>query len=99
MLRVSRETFERFTERISRFYEQGLDCLRIREYAKHWLKWVRTGIGKEDRVGSGTANKKRQYTPLNGEYWRLWYDSSSVKSYLAIINGFRLTSASYFCSC
>ncbi len=36
-LRVSRGTFERFTERISRLYEQGADYLRIGEYVKHWF--------------------------------------------------------------
>ncbi len=48
MLRVSRETFERFTERVSQLYEQGADYLRIEEYVKHWFKWVRTG-----RIGYG----------------------------------------------
>jgi len=35
VLRVSRGTFERFTERISRLYEQGVDYLRIGEYVEH----------------------------------------------------------------
>ncbi len=71
MLKVSRGTFERFTERISLLYEQGADYLRIGEYVKHWLKWVRTGMRKKDWVGISTANGKRQYAPLLGEYWRL----------------------------
>ncbi len=57
MLRVSRLTFERFTERISRLYEQGADCLRIEEYVKHWLKWVRTGLTD---VFLGGNNRDRQ---------------------------------------
>jgi hypothetical protein len=32
---VSRGTFARFTERISRLYEQGADYLRIGEYVEH----------------------------------------------------------------
>ncbi len=44
MLKVPRGTFERFTERISRLYEQGADYLRIGEYVWQWLKWVRAGI-------------------------------------------------------
>ncbi len=79
MLRVSRGTFERFAERITRLYEQGAGIERIEEYVKHWFKWVRTGVVKKDLVGSGTANRKRQYSPLNGEYWRLCYDSSFVE--------------------
>ncbi len=51
VLRVSRGTFERFVERISRLYEQGADYLRIGEYLKHWLKWVRTGISRKDWDG------------------------------------------------
>jgi hypothetical protein len=27
------------------FYEQGADYLRIGEYVRHWLKWVRSGLG------------------------------------------------------
>ena len=99
VLRVSRGTFERFAERVTRLYEQGAGIERIGEYVKHWFKWVRTEIGKMDWVGSGTANKKRQYSPLNGEYWRLCYDSSYVKSNLAIINCFLLPPTSCLCSC
>ncbi len=99
VLRVSRGTFERFIERIPRLYEQGADYLRIGEYVKHWLKWVRTGLSQKNWVGIGTANRKRQYAPLDGEYWRLCYDSSYVKSSLAIINCFPFPSASCFSSC
>jgi hypothetical protein len=42
---VSRLTFDRFIERISRLYEQGADEVRIGEYVRHWLKWVRSGVG------------------------------------------------------
>ncbi len=45
ILRVSRGTFVRFTERITRRYEQGAGIERIGKYVKHWFKWVRTGIG------------------------------------------------------
>ncbi len=46
ILRVSRGTFERFTERTSRLYEQGADYLRIGEYVKHWLKWAKSGLAR-----------------------------------------------------
>ncbi len=93
-------TFERFTERISRLYdEQGADYLRIEEYVKHWFKWGRTGLSQKDWVGSGTVNRKRQYSPLYGEYWRLYNVSILVDKYLAIINCFLFPSTSYFCSC
>jgi len=40
VLRVSRGTFERFAERVTRLYEQGAGLERIGEYVQHWLKWV-----------------------------------------------------------
>ncbi len=49
-LRVSRGTFERFTERISRLYEQGADIKRIEEYVKHWFKWVSAGVTGTDKI-------------------------------------------------
>ncbi len=92
-------TFERFTERISHLYEQGADYLRIEEYIKHWFKWVRTGIRKKDWVGIDTMNRKRQYTPLEGGYWRLCNVSMLVDKYLAFLNCFLLPSSSYFRTC
>ena len=62
ILRVSRGTFERFTERISRLYEQGAGFERIGEYVRHWLKWVGTGISRKNWVG--LLNRKRQYTVI-----------------------------------
>ncbi len=50
VLRVSRGTFVRFTERISPLYEQGAGLERIAGYVMHWLKWVRTGISRKDVV-------------------------------------------------
>ncbi len=44
VLKVSRGTFERFTERISQLYEQGAGFERIGEYVKHWLRWGRAGV-------------------------------------------------------
>ena len=37
---VSRGTFARFTERISRLYEQCADYLRIGEYVEHRFTWI-----------------------------------------------------------
>ena len=99
VLRVSRRTFERFTERISRLYEQGAGIERIEEYVRHWLKWARTGICRVNGFGMSMANRKRQYTPLNGEYWRLYNVSMLVNNYLAIIYRFPFPSTSYFRSC
>ncbi len=99
VLRVSRGTFERFTERISRLYEQGADYLRIEEYVKHWFKWVRTGIDKKDWVGASTVNRKRQYSLLNGKYWRLCCDTGFVNEYLTINCCFLLPSASHIRTC
>jgi RNA-directed DNA polymerase len=98
VLRVSRGTFVRFTERITQLYEQGAGIERIGVYVKHWFKWVRTGLSRKDWVEIGTVNRKRQYSPFNGEYWRLCCDSSFVKGYSAIINCFPFPSTSDFCT-
>ncbi len=96
ILRVSRGTFERFAERISRLYEQGAGIERIEEYVKHWFKWVRTGIRRKDWAGISTANRKRQYAPVLGEYWRLYNESIVLNNYLAVINRLLFPSAPYF---
>jgi hypothetical protein len=67
VLRVSRGTFERFTERISRLYERGAGLERIGEYVKHWFKWVRTGIRKKDWIGMSMMKRKSHNTPWFGE--------------------------------
>ncbi|MCP4107624.1 MAG: reverse transcriptase [Desulfobacteraceae bacterium] len=41
---VAVKTVERFAERVSRLYEQGADSERIGEYARRWVRWVRSGI-------------------------------------------------------
>ena len=33
-----------FANRISQLYEQGADEVRIGEYVRHWLRWVRAGV-------------------------------------------------------
>ena len=45
MVNVSISTLKRFAKRITQLYEQGADYLRIGEYVRHWLKWVRSGRG------------------------------------------------------
>ena len=95
---MSRLTIKRFTVRIARLYEQGADYLRIGVYVKHWVKWVRTGLRRKGWAEYSTMNRKRQYTPEFGEYWRLYNESILVNNYLAIINYFLFTSTSYFCS-
>ncbi|MCP4412636.1 MAG: hypothetical protein GY808_08745, partial [Gammaproteobacteria bacterium] len=67
VLRVSRITFVRFTERISRLYEQGADYLRIEEYVKHWFKWVRTGIAGLAKLKVKGCIKKHPHPSANEE--------------------------------
>ncbi|MCP4266580.1 MAG: hypothetical protein GY777_13570 [Candidatus Brocadiaceae bacterium] len=99
VLRVSRGTFERFTERIARLYEQGAGIERIGEYVRHWLKWVRSGIGRRVSMKAEECIKKHLHPSVYEECRRLCYDSSYVKSSLAIINCFPFPSASCFSSC
>ena len=55
-LEIARKTVERFVVRVSRLYEQGADSDRIREYVRHWWRWVRTGVSalwlNGDYIGS-----------------------------------------------
>ncbi|MHC4139177.1 MAG: reverse transcriptase/maturase family protein [Planctomycetota bacterium] len=44
ILKVAVETMKRFTQRITQLYEQGADYVRIGEYVRHWLRWVRAGV-------------------------------------------------------
>ena len=46
MVNVAISTLKRFAKRITQLYGQGADYLRIGEYVRHWLKWVRSGIGE-----------------------------------------------------
>ncbi len=76
--------------------EQGADYLRIEEYVKHWFKWVRTGIGAWINNNENKSIKKHPHPSANEECRCLCNESSN---YLAFINSFLFTSASYFCSC
>ena len=42
---VAAKTIERFAERWTRLYEQGADAVRIRDYVRHWRRWVTGGLG------------------------------------------------------
>ncbi len=44
LLKVSVDTLKHFALRVSRLYEQGADIVRIREYVRHWYRWVRFGL-------------------------------------------------------
>ncbi|MCP4252119.1 MAG: hypothetical protein GY775_01705 [Candidatus Scalindua sp.] len=99
VLRVSRGTFERFTERISQLYEQGAGIERIGEYVRHWLKWVRTGLSEKNWVGIRSINRKHLQPSVYEDCRCLYNASSLVNNYLAIIYCFLPTSASCFCSC
>ncbi len=50
-LEVALSTLKRFKQRISQLYVQSADYVRIEAHVRHWLKWVRSGIG-------GLANLK-----------------------------------------
>ncbi len=52
LLKVSRDTLKHFANHITQLYEQGaevgsvrVDSVRIWEYVRRWLKWVRSGLG------------------------------------------------------
>ncbi|MBM0744184.1 group II intron reverse transcriptase domain-containing protein [Phormidium sp. CLA17] len=44
-LGIASKTVERFTERVSQLYEQGVGENRIEEYVRRWWRWVRSGVG------------------------------------------------------
>ncbi|MGK7901502.1 MAG: hypothetical protein AB4352_08830 [Hormoscilla sp.] len=46
-LGVAPVTVERFAERAARLYEQGATASRIREYARRWLIWLRSGVSEK----------------------------------------------------
>ncbi len=50
ILRVSVDTLKNCVNRITRLYEQGAGIVRIGEYVKHWLIWVRAGITGTDKT-------------------------------------------------
>lgn len=50
ILRVSVDSLKNCAYRIIRLYEQGADYVRIREYVRHWVKWVRAGITGTDKI-------------------------------------------------
>ncbi len=96
VLKVSRGTFERFTERISRLYEQGAVLERIEEYVKHWFKWVRSGIGTWVNKKENESIKKHPHPSANEEC-RCLCNESII--YLVFIYSSLFPSASYLISC
>ena len=46
-LAVAAKTVARFAERVTRLYEQGADDLCIGAYARHWRRWVVSGLGSQ----------------------------------------------------
>ncbi len=44
LLTVAAATVQKFVDRATRLYEQGADVFRIGEYARRWMKWVRSGV-------------------------------------------------------
>ena len=43
-LGIAPQTIERFVERMTRLYEQGVGAIRIGEYVRLWWRWVRAGV-------------------------------------------------------
>ena len=41
---VARRTAEKFVERITQLYEQGVDTVRIGNYVRRWLAWFFSGL-------------------------------------------------------
>ncbi|MCP5008034.1 MAG: hypothetical protein GY941_29480 [Planctomycetes bacterium] len=85
---VSRGTFERFTERISRLYEHGADYVCIGEYVRHWLKWVWAVIevhrGALKHWGTGRASPP----PAPLDQWFLKHIVSTFVCKMTIFNMF-----------
>ncbi len=87
---MSRGTFARFVERITRLYEQGAGLERIVEYVKHWFKWVRTGIGWLANLNLEDWIKKRLNPSVNEEFRRLYNEAIMINNYLCISHCFLL---------
>ena len=43
-LGIAAQTIERFVERITRLYEQGVGAIRIGAYVRLWWRWARAGV-------------------------------------------------------
>ncbi len=71
MVIVAFRTMKRFLQRITQLYEQGADIVRIREYVRHWLKWVRSGIGGVAKMKAKDLIKNT-YIPQIMEYVGVW---------------------------
>jgi RNA-directed DNA polymerase len=57
---VAKKTLERFVERVTRLYEQGVDSIRIADYVRRWRVWVVSGLRGVACDGVGT-NCHRSY--------------------------------------
>ncbi len=75
---MSRGTFERFTERITRLCEQGAGLERIEEYVIHWLNWVRAGIGGLAKINVKEWIKKHPH-PSGYEECGCLFNNASFK--------------------
>jgi len=60
---VARQSVERFVERVNWLYEQGADTERIGEYARHWLKWAKSGVPLATESQSFAAFARAAVTP------------------------------------
>ena len=41
------KTVAGLVERMNRLYERGADSLRIGQYVRRWMRWVRSGLAGE----------------------------------------------------
>lgn len=81
-LGVAPVTVERFAERVSRLYEQGATASRIWEYARRWMRWVRSGVCQKALafVGPGTEAVAAVKGVLQGNKWRtVNFDDMTVR--------------------
>ena len=49
-LAPARQTLQNFLQRIARLYEQGADSVRIGQYVRNWLVWLRSGLTGVDTL-------------------------------------------------
>ncbi len=69
--------------RITPLYEQGADNVRIGQYVRDWLKWVRSGIGGLAKMKEKEVIKQRLHPTVYVGYRRLYSEAILVNEYLS----------------
>jgi hypothetical protein len=96
---IALSTLKGFATRITQLYGQGADCIRIGKYVKHWLKWVRAGIGGAVIMKGKECIKKHPHPSVYEECRCLYNESKLVNKHLAFIHFSLFSSASYLRAC